>query len=277
MKLIADSGSTKTNWCLVKDTGDHVFVKTPGLNPFFRSTTEIADILGQMVIPAIDGQPDEVFFYGAGVTNEEKAEVVKAALRIYFPHSLLEAESDLLAAARATCFREAGIACILGTGSNSCYYDGVKIADQISPLGFILGDEGSGAVMGKKLVGDYLKRIMPSDLREEFNRKFPMTMAEIMEKVYRQPRPNKFLAGFTHFLSDHIKNPWCHEFVKQNLKEFITRNVMGYDQAQESAIHFTGSLAYHFRDILFNVLEEAGLRPGHVLKDPMPGLISFHF
>lgn len=276
MILIADSGSTKTDWCFIKDTGEMIFINTPGINPFFWSSDDIVEELEHSLFSVTGRMINNIYFYGAGVTDPVKGETVKTALRKLYPVAEIETESDLLASARATCGSDPGIACILGTGSNSCYYDGERIADQISPLGFILGDEGSGAVMGRKLVGDYLKKIMPPDLRNEFSKNFPITPAEILEKVYRKPRPNSFLAGFTRFLSAHIGHAYCYHFVKMNFREFIERNVLSYQLAKQLKIHFTGSLGFFFSDILKEVLKEADLLSGIILKEPMEGLIRFH-
>ncbi len=276
MKLIADSGSTKTNWCLLGSEDSPGYILTGGFNPYFRSSDDIAEEVERLLAPNIKEIVSNIYFYGAGVTDASKGEIVREALGRFFPVAKIETESDLLAAARATCGREPGIACILGTGSNSCYYDGEKIADQVSPLGFILGDEGSGAVMGRKLVGDYLKRIMPAELRDEFRKMYPIEPAEFLERVYRQPRPNKFLADFTRFLSAFIQHEYCPNFVRQNFREFVDRNLLSYPFKSEVSIHFIGSLAFYFREILLEVLKDKGLHGGLILKEPMEGLIRYH-
>jgi len=276
MKLIADSGSTKTNWCLLPENGHPEIILTSGFNPYFRTTDEIAEEIGRMLVPRIPGPVQNIYFYGAGVTDAAKGDVVRQALRRFYPEVPVETESDLLAAARATCGREKGIACILGTGSNSCFYDGEKIAEQVSPLGFILGDEGSGAVMGRKLAGDYLKKVMPEDLRSDFHEMFPYQPFEILERVYRQPRPNMFLAGFTKFLSAKMEHEYCRNFIKLNFSEFIERNLTGYPSVSDLKIHFIGSLAFHFRELLLEVLIASGLNAGTIVQEPMEGLIRFH-
>ncbi len=276
MKMIADSGSTKTNWCLLREGNSPFFIQTSGCNPYFRSSDDMAEELEQVLLPVIPVNLTHIYFYGAGVTDASKGEIVRNALARFFTEAVIETESDLLAAARATCGREPGIACILGTGSNSCYYDGTRIAEQVSPLGFILGDEGSGAVMGRKLIGDYLKKVMPAGLREEFQRMYPIPPSGFLERVYRQPRPNKFLAEFTRFLSAFIDQEYCRNFVRQNFDEFVERNLLNYPFIKELKVHFTGSLAFFFSELLTEVLREKGLHTGTILKEPMEGLIAFH-
>jgi N-acetylglucosamine kinase-like BadF-type ATPase len=185
-------------------------------------------------------------------------------------------ESDLLASARATLAGEKGIACILGTGSNSCYYDGEKIQSHVPPLGFILGDEGSGAVIGRKLVGDYLKNLMPGNLKKVFGEKYPLTYADFLNHVYRLEKPNKFLAEFVPFLSGNIENDYCSTLIKTAFSEFIVRNVAQYERHTELPISFTGSVAYHFRTQLLETLEQFNLKCVAIVADPMEGLIHFH-
>jgi len=209
MKLIADSGSTKTSWCSTGNNSLPEFYQTGGLNPFFRSTDEIADELREKLIPKIDAQIQEIYFYGAGVINEEKGNIIKNALQTFFPKAKIEVQSDLLAAARATLGNERGIACILGTGSNSCLYNGSEITEHVPPLGFILGDEGSGAVLGRKLLADFLKGIMPEIIAEKFRNRFSLNYAGFMEGVYKKEKPSKFLAQFVPFKHEKIENVLC--------------------------------------------------------------------
>jgi len=209
MILIADSGSTKTNWVLSQKGACIQTVNTPGINPYFQSETEIADHIGETLIPQLNIPLEDIkaiYFYGAGCTLD-KAEIVKNALSLHFPINHIEVNSDLLGAARGICGKAAGIACIMGTGSNSCFYDGNQIVKNISPLGFILGDEGSGAVLGKLLVGDLLKEILPATIKEKFLSQFNLTPAQIIDKVYRQSFPNRFLASLSPFLAENIHEP----------------------------------------------------------------------
>lgn len=274
MYLIADSGSTKTQWCMVEN-GEREVVYTSGINPVYQSEQEILQILEQE-FPAHKAKAEAVYFYGAGCAFPEKNEQVKKALTDFFRTPQVEIASDLLAAARSLLLHSAGIACILGTGSNSCYYDGHSIVRNISPLGFILGDEGSGAVMGKRLVADVLKGILPEKLRECFFGEYRYSYPEIIDRVYRQPLPNRFLASFTPFLKKYIAAPEIETLVTTALEEFICRNLLQYQEIRHLPVSFTGSVAFYFREQLLCLLEKYDLCPGQICQTPMEGLITFH-
>ncbi|HSM49096.1 MAG TPA: hypothetical protein VK872_14860, partial [Draconibacterium sp.] len=228
MKLIADSGSTKTSWCLTGNSGLPEIFSTSGMNPFFRNTEDIASEIRMKLLPETGSDVNEIHFYGAGVINQEKGNVVKKALNILYPNAVIEVQSDLLAAARSTLGNETGIACILGTGSNSCFYNGEEIVKHVPPLGFILGDEGSGAVMGRKLIGDFLKGIMPERVAEIFKTSFQLTYADFLDSVYKKEKPNQFLAQFVPFLHENISEEYCTQLVEKSFEEFVLRNISGY-------------------------------------------------
>jgi len=276
MILIADSGSTKTNWALIQNKEVVNIIKTDGINPFFRDLEDISDELEKVLVPQIYGKVTKVFFYGAGIINNVKGAGVKRLLQDFFPEATIAAYSDLLAAARATLGKQKGIACILGTGTNSCVYDGEKIIDHVSPLGFILGDEGSGAVMGRKLLGDYLKKVMPEVLRNKFKAEYNLSGTEIMERVYRKERANLFLAGFTKFIYDNIETEYCTDFVLAEFNAFVDRNLLNYEAVNSYPICFIGSVAFYFQQILKEVLNSRSLICGTIIKDPMEGLIQYH-
>ncbi len=276
MILIADSGSTKTTWKLVAGNGNIRTVSTQGMNPFFRTTDEMAAELTEKLVPVAGNNIDHVWFYGAGVVNEEKGAVVSKAISRHFPSAKIETYSDLLGACRALLGNSAGIACILGTGSNACIFDGEKITAHISPLGFILGDEGSGAVMGKHLLGDYFKEVMPAELRQIFAEKYTLTRDEALNRVYREPRPNHFLATFVPFLSENLQHDYCRQFVAQNFKSFVERNIQKLPGYKEFQIGFAGSVAWHFSEIMKTVLASKGIENAKFLKDPIDGLVRFH-
>lgn len=276
MIIIADSGSTKTSWCLTGNDGLTMFYQTGGLNPFFRSTEEIADEIREKLIPNIGAEIHGIYFYGAGVINEEKGNIVKNALLQFFPKAQIEVQSDLLAAARATLRRESGIACILGTGSNSCLYNGSEITEHVPPLGFILGDEGSGSVLGRKLTGDFLKGIMPENIAEKFRVRFPLSYADFMEGVYKKEKPNKFLAQFVPFIHENIETSYCSKLIENSFDEFITRNIFSYSGFREQPVCFVGSVAFYFQEQLLNVLLKNKLKIKIVLKEPLNGLIQYH-
>ena len=254
MIIIADSGSTKTDWCVVNHGKQVKRITTEGTNPFFQTEEEISQVVKDKLMPHLDGvKIDAVYFYGAGCAFPEKNEIVHNAIYRHIPVTI-EVGSDLLAAARSLCRHEAGIACIMGTGSNSCYYDGKEIVNNISPLGYILGDEGSGAVLGKLLVGDCLKNQLTPELKEKFFNRFNLTPKEILDNVYKKPFPNRFLASVSPFLIENIEEPCIHRIVLNGFKNFFTRNVMQYDY-KNVKVHFIGSIAYYYKE----VLEEAAL------------------
>ncbi len=277
MILIADSGSTKTDWCLVKNGQLIHRIATKGTNPFFQTEEEISHEIATALLPHLPADTFRaVYFYGAGCAFPDKiATVHRAISKHLIVREEIEVSTDMLAAARGLCGREPGIACIMGTGSNSCFYDGRAIVTNVSPLGFILGDEGSGAVLGKLLVGDILKNQMTPELKEEFFQRFGLTPPDIIDRVYRQPFPNRFLASLSPFLLEHIHEPKIHTLVLNSFRDFLKRNVMQYDY-QRHQVHFAGSVAYYYRDILREAAHAAGIRTGAILQSPMEGLIQFH-
>ncbi len=276
MILIADSGSTKTSWCFFSRENHSEKISTSGINPFFRTTEDITTELQKNLVPKIKTTINEIYFYGAGIINEGKGNVVKFALQELFPFAKIDVQSDLLAAARATLGKEKGIACILGTGSNSCLYNGNKIVEHAPPLGFILGDEGSGAVLGRKLVSDYFKKLMPENIAQKFQEQFPINYADFMESVYKKEKPNKFLSRFVPFIKENISDEYCEQLVKQSFEEFLQRNVFNYSNFRKQKISFVGSVAFYFHTLLESVISKNGLQLGSIEKEPIKGLIHFH-
>lgn len=277
MILIADSGSTKTDWSVV-DNGKLVKrVLTKGINPFFQSEEEISNEIETTLILELNTQDfDGVYFYGAGCTFD-KVEIVKRAIQKNFKvRTDIEVSTDMLAAARGLCGYHPGIACIMGTGSNSCSYDGKNIVDNVSPLGFILGDEGSGAVLGKLLVSSLLKNQLTPGLKEKFLSKFNLTVADIIDRVYRKPFPNRFLATFSPFISENLDDPTVRELVLSSFKSFLKRNVMQYKDHNKLPIHFVGSVAFHYEDLLKEAVEGMNMKLGKIIQSPMEGLIKYH-
>lgn len=276
MILIADSGSTKTNWCLAGEEGAIRRIDTVGINPYFQTEDEIASIVENHLARHLQGmRPDAIYFYGAGCAFDDKIDMVKNAITRHIATKHIEIGSDMLGAARALCGHRPGIACILGTGSNSCYYDGNRIMDNVSPLGFILGDEGSGAHLGKTLTGDLLKNQMTPQLKEQFLESLGLTPAEIIDRVYRRPFPNRFLASMSPFIAAHIDQPCIRKMVHDSFMAFIRRNVMQYDYTHHT-VHFTGSIASHYREILEEVCREMHISTGTIVQSPMNGLIEYH-
>ncbi len=273
--VIADSGATKTDWCFVENGEIGKRFETKGISPVYQSQEEIAEEIQQRVYPAFNDVPlDAVYFYGTGCIPE-KTESVRNALSCNFAVSEIHVYSDLIAAAHALCGHEPGIACILGTGSNSCQWDGKEAVKQISPLGFILGDEGSGANLGKLLVGDALKNQLTPGLKEKLMKQYNLTPAIIIDKVYRQPFPSRFLAALAPFLLENISDESIWRIVEKSFSDFFERNVMQYDY-RSSKVHFTGSIAWYFADVLRRTAAKKEIRIGKIEKSPMAGLIEYH-
>ncbi len=275
MILIADSGSTKTDWCVVENGESILRFKTRGMNPFFQTEEEIGKEIEAGLLPSLkDFEPSAIYFYGAGCAFPEKNNMIRRAVNRYLSVPV-EVGSDLLAAARALCGDQPGIACIMGTGSNSCYYDGREIVKNVSPLGFILGDEGSGAVLGKLLIGDVLKDQLSPALKDQFLTQYELTPALIMDKVSRQSFPNRSLAGFSPFIREHLDEPAIWELVTRSFLAFFTRNVKQYDYF-ELPVHLVGSVAWYYQDILKEIAFDLGIRLGTIARSPMEGLIAYH-
>ena len=278
MILIADSGSTKTDWCVVENGQPIQQISTKGINPFFQSEEEISNEIATSLLPQLKTNAlDAVYFYGAGCGFPDKIAMVHRAITKHLQIKReVEVNTDMLAVAHGLCQHEAGIACIMGTGSNSCYYDGKQIVSNVSPLGFILGDEGSGAVLGKLLVGDILKNQMTPELKEKFLKQFGLTPADIIDRVYRKPFPNRFLASFSPFLAQNIDEPCIHALVLGSFKSFLKRNVMQYENFRNSKVHFIGSVAFYYKTILAEAAQEMNIQLGTIIKSPMEGLIKYH-
>jgi len=278
MILIADSGSTKTDWCVVENGQPIQQISTKGINPFFQSEEEISNEIATSLLPQLKTNAlDAVYFYGAGCGFPDKIAMVHRAITKHLQIKReVEVNTDMLAVAHGLCQHEAGIACIMGTGSNSCYYDGKQIVSNVSPLGFILGDEGSGAVLGKLLVGDILKNQMTPELKEKFLKQFILTPADIIDRVYRKPFPNRFLASLSPFLAQNIDEPCIHALVLGSFKSFLKRNVMQYENFRNSKVHFIGSVAFYYKTILAEAAQEMNIQLGTIIKSPMEGLIKYH-
>jgi len=276
IKLIADSGATKTTWCLLENNKKKT-LSTQGLSPYFLNTEQIEQIVSSEVQPKLKGiEPGEIFFYGTGCINPGNEKLVKKALRNLFPTSVINVTSDLMGAAKALCGDHKGVACILGTGSNSCYYDGKKIIKNSPGLGFILGDEGSGAYMGKKVVQYYLYNTFDPDLMDRFNAMFNTNSAEILEAVYKKPLPNRYLASFVQLLIENRGHYMVENIIEDSFNDFFFHHVYKYKQSWTMPINFVGSVAFGFKDVLKEMCNSYELQLGKVLKNPMDGLIKYH-
>lgn len=275
MKLIAESGSTRTEWALVEDNHLVQRVFTEGLNPFFQTKREISRSV-RLGLPEsfFKKKLDQVYYYGAGCSSYEKKNILGASLVAQFK-TPIQVESDLLAAARGLFKCESGIACILGTGSNSCFYDGKIVVKNVKAAGYILGDEGSGAVLGKLFLADLLKGLAPKELASEFHEKFRISANDVMESVYNLPFPNRFLGTIAYFLGDYMDNEYVYNLLTNNLRSFFNRSVCQYDY-MNYPIRFVGSLAYAYSDTLRKVAREFGVEIDVIEETPMNGLIEFH-
>jgi glucosamine kinase len=276
MILIADSGGSKTDWRLVQKDGKIAQASAPGFNPYYQPIDDLKKNVQEVLLPKIKDHVDKIYFYGAGVSSIKNQLTIKSAFLEFFPEAHIEIGWDLLAAARALCGHEPGIACIMGTGSNSCLYDGEKIVDNVANLGWILADEGSGADIGKQFLVDYLRKKMPETLAKQFHDRFPLTREEYLEKVYQEEKPSAFLASFAKFIFQHLKDPYCYKLVYGRFAEFYENNIMKYDNYQNLKVHFTGSIAFYFSDILRQVANDRGITVKNVLEGPIAGLTLYH-
>lgn len=276
MIIVADSGGSKIDWRLLRKDGTIAQAQSPGFNPYYQPIEHLKDILKDSLLPIANEPVNKIFFYGTGVSSEKNQRIIQDAFLTHFKDAQIEVGWDLLAAARALCGREPGIACILGTGSNSCLYNGEKIIGNVANLGWILADEGSGTSLGKKLIFDRFRKKMPAKLEEQFNARFPWTREEVLEKVYQQEKPGAFLASFAKFIFQHLKEPYCYHLVYDSFSEFYENNVMKYENYQNLKVHFTGSIAFYFSDVLRQVANDKGITVKNILEGPIAGLTLFH-
>lgn len=276
VKLIADSGATKTEWCLLTN-GKKKAVITSGISPYFLNTQQIIDLLVKELVPKLKhAEVDEVFYYGTGCANTTNAKSVKKAISTIFPGATIEVNHDLLAAARALCGKEKGIACILGTGSNSCYYDGAKIVKNSPGLGYVLGDEGSGAYLGKKVIQYYLYKTFDDELRAKFDDSYATSAPEILENVYKKPLPNRYLAGFAKFLAANRGHYMIENIIEDGLNDFFFAHLCKYRETWTLPVNFAGSVAFGFKDVLVELCNSYEFELGKVMKNPMEGLVTYH-
>lgn len=274
--LIADGGATKCEWCLVGPRKKHT-VLTQGLNPYFLSSPEMEEVMQTELLPALPRvMPEAVYFYGAGCGSPDNITTVRKALKKKFSEAKIFVTHDLFGAVRALCGDDKGVACILGTGSNSCYFNGSRIARTSSGLGYVLDDEGSGAHLGKMVLQHYLNNIFEDDIRQQFDAKYGMSRQEILENVYKKPLPNRYLASFAIFLSENRGHYMIENIIADGLNEFFFRHIACYPQSTRYPVHFAGSVAFHFRDVVLNLCHSYGFQPGSILKAPMEGLVRYH-
>lgn len=276
--LIADSGSTKTAWCLIRENQQHQF-ETQGISLYFLESEEIKTVLEKELLPKLGVSSEaiqQIYFYGTGLAAPEKAQTMKMLLSEIFLQADIDIEHDLTGAARALCLHEEGLACILGTGSGACYFDGGKIVKSSPGLGFILGDEGSGAYLGKMLIQRYLYKTLDTALAKAFEQKYHLSKADILKSVYQESYPNRYLASFARFLGKNRGNEGAEAIIDQGIKDFLLLHIKSYEQSRRLPIHFVGGVADAFRDVIVRLCVQEGFHTGRILRKPMDGLIEYH-
>jgi glucosamine kinase len=274
--LIADSGSTKCEWCFVSN-GRKQIIETQGASPYFLNELQFASMMKEELLPALKNKiPSAIYFYGTGLAAAENRTMFKKAIRTVFPGSEIEVEHDLMGASRALCGKNKGIVAILGTGSNSGYYNGKKIIRNSPGLGYVLGDEGSGAYLGKKVIQYYLYKTFDMELHEKFQKKYDLSAAEILDSVYKKPLPNRYIASFAIFLAENRGHYMIENIIEDGLWDFFSIHLAHYPESGKIPVFFTGSVAFGFQDILKELCKNFGWQAGKFLAKPMEGLISYH-
>ena len=276
--LIADSGSTKTDWLFVGEDDSVVQFQSAGMNPFYQNRQEVVAVLQNEVIPKLPGDVEKIFFYGAGCANAAASKpIYDGLMEVVVTASEIEVASDMLGAARGLCVKETGLACILGTGANNAFYDGTNIVRSIGSLGFWLGDEGSGSYLGKTLVVHFLQNELPEDLRVLFAHTHPeIDRLSVLEHAYKKPFPNRYFAAFSKFIAEHIGHSFIQKMVSDAFDLFVQKYILKHSEAEKFPVHFTGSIAFYYQDILRSSLSRHGLEAGRILKSPLMGLKEFH-
>lgn len=274
--IIADSGSTNCEWCIVTNNKKKKFT-TAGISPYFLSKEQIADLLNVFVLPKTKQQNiDAVYFYGTGLSNTDNIKIIKATLKKTFPKSSIEINTDMLGAARSLLLNKNGVACILGTGSNVAYYNGKKIVKNSPGLGYIIGDEGSGSYLGKKILQYYLYETFDEELKARFDATFNTNKTEILNRIYKQPLANKYIASFCTFLSENRGHYMIENIIEDGLHDFVFQHLYKFRESWQYPISFVGSVAFAFKDVLKEICDNYELQLGTILKQPMDGLIKFH-
>ena len=276
MILIADSGSTKTDWRLVSGKEEITQFETIGFNPYFISSSSILKELSASQLIAIKAEVTQVYFYAAGCSTEKNRQEILTPLATFFSKAKIEVQHDMLAAARATCGKENGIVAILGTGSNSCLYDGNEITENVRALGFILGDYGSGADIGKTFIKAFLGGDLPNGIEAKFKKEHKLTTDEILEEVYKGALPNRFLAGFSRFIFQHIEDVFIRKMVEERFELFFKKNIGKYSDYENITLHLVGSIAFVYQSIFKGVAKNYNVKIGKVIKQPIEELVKYH-
>ena len=276
MILIADSGSSKTDWRVIHS--DHKISQHRGIgfNPYYQTSEEIGIQMKDDFLVNLESEIKEIYFYGAGCSSPDRKNEVSSALKTVFPTAKISIDHDLAAAARSTCGHLAGIACILGTGSNSCDYDGVQIVASRPAPGYIFGDEGGGGYVGRKLLKDFINDEMPTEIKKELVENFHLTNTVIQEHVYQKPFPNRYMASFCRFITEHKSNPYCYMLYYNSFQDFFKQHVMKYKDYREKPVNFVGSIAYYNSDILRKAASDLQINVNLIIESPIAGLTLYH-
>ncbi|MFN5135087.1 MAG: N-acetylglucosamine kinase [Chitinophagaceae bacterium] len=277
IKLIADSGATKAEWCLLKGKKKKVFFTT-GISPYLMNTEQIVKMLNKELKPAIKKEAiAEIYFYGTGCANPDNVKSIRKALKeVFSTAKKVNVDTDIMGAARGVCGKTKGIACILGTGSNACYYNGSRILKSSPGLGYVLGDEGSGAYMGRKVIQHFLYNTFEGELMTKFDNKFKTSRLEILDKVYRQPLPNKYMASFAMFLSENRGHYMIENIIEDSFNDFFFNHIYKFKESWQHPVNFVGGVSFAFKDVLKELCSGYGLQLGRIMKNPMEGLVEYH-
>lgn len=276
MILIAESGSTKTEWRII-DSKQNVFhARSGGINPYYLDASGILEVMRMGLIEYIDAPFKEVYFYGAGCSSSRNKQTIRDCFMQLFPNAKIEINHDMLAAARSLCGIERGIACILGTGSNSCLYDGIGIIENVRSLGYILGDEGSGNYLGKQFLKHYFKKELPEEIRDQFDEEFGLEPPDILNNIYHHHMPILYLSSFSKFIHRFLKDPMIYQMVYDAFKKFLELNVMKYTDYKNVPVHFTGSVAFHYEEVLREVGAALDINIKDIVVGPIDGLTQYH-
>ncbi len=277
MYFVAESGSTKCDWILIDNKNNESFCSTMGFNPFFHSSELIETELKKVdkiinIAPEING----VYFYGAGCSSDELNAIVIEGLQKVFENAKINVDHDLLASAYATYNGKPQISCIIGTGSNSCFFDGEKLIEEVPALGYILGDEGSGSYYGKKLIANFLYHRLPKEIENDFIKEYNLTKDDLIEQVYMKPNANVFIASFMPFIVKHKENSYFKNMIREGFKQFIDVHVTCYKNYQDLEINFVGSIAHIFEEQLKEAAEAYTIKIGSIIKRPANALVEYH-
>lgn len=276
MILIADSGSSKTDWRVIHQDHSISQYRGIGFNPYYQKSEEMSALLRQDFLLQLVDEVQQVYFYGAGCSSDATKAQVTTAIRSIYPNAKIFVDHDLAAAAKSTCGHSPGIACILGTGSNSCEFDGKQIVERRPAPGFILGDEGGGGYIGRQFLKDFINDEMPFEIRQQVMKTYNLTVNEILENVYQKPFPNRYMASFCKFIAEHRSNPYCYMLFYNAFQDFFKQHVLKYKEHKNRPVNFVGSIAFYNSDILRKAAIDAGININIIIESPISGLTLYH-